>query len=823
MMATLGTVINQERNFKSFSWHGFGLLLISAGALCFEVNLTRLFSVSQFYHFAFMVVSIAVLGFGASGTYLALRKIKPERSELQCLPWLAGGAAISMSAAYLFVNLIPFDSFQIALNPLQILLLLLHYAALSIPFFFCGMIISLMLSHQRRFGGQVYALNLFGSALGCLAAVVLPGWVDGEGVVLLSAVFVLIGGSLFTLGQGRYQMGNHQKMLGKAIFLGCSLLIILFLLGYRLVLGSYPGFFELKLSPYKGLSYALQPPEAHVASSRWNSFSKVDIVSSLSLHALPGLSYRYSGPVPEIQGLFIDGDHLNPILPEESALSFADYLPGAVAYQRHPDAHVLILEPKGGIAIQAALALDADQVTVVEANPLIVEASPGAYQQEAVRLVSSSGRSFLQGVQAAYDIIQMPLTDSYHPVSSGAYGLHEDFRYTVEAVEDMLRALKPDGMLVITRWLQEEPTEWLRTFSIVTTALEGQGLDPNGKVVALRSYNTGTLLVKLTPFQAEEMAQIRKFASERAFDLAFGPELEEEELNRFNVLPEPIYYFTFQRLLASEDREDFYQNYPFDVRPPTDNHPFFGHYFKWSQMNDILTAFGTTWQPFGGAGYLVLLILLALALLLSLGLILLPLLTLKKSGFRLDNRGSLIYFGLIGLGFMLVEVPLIQKFILYLDQPAYAFAAVLFCVLLFSGLGSRYGSRKIPLPMALLALFVLLVLYVFILSPVISATLGYPLHLRLGLSVLLITPLGFLMGVPFPGGLAWIRRQVDGDDAVERRWIAWMWAVNGAASVVASILASLVSLSLGFTETFAIGAGIYGLSWMVAVRNWEKR
>jgi MFS family permease len=120
-------------------------------------------------------------------------------------------------------------------------------------------------------------------------------------------------------------------------------------------------------------------------------------------------------------------------------------------------------------------------------------------------------------------------------------------------------------------------------------------------------------------------------------------------------------------------------------------------------------------------------------------------------------------------------------------------------------------------------LFVLLVLYVFILSPVISATLGYPLHLRLGLSVLLITPLGFLMGVPFPGGLAWIRRQVDGDDAVERRWIAWMWAVNGAASVVASILASLVSLSLGFTETFAIGAGIYGLSWMVAVRNWEKR
>jgi len=820
-MTSSGTVKQPERSFKSLSWHGFGLVLISAAALCFEVNLTRLFSVSQFYHFAFMVVSIAVLGFGASGTYLALRKSNPGRRETEVLPWLAGLAGISMLAAFLFVNSLPFDSFKIALEPSQILVLLAHYAVLSIPFFFCGMIISLMLRQHGQQGGEVYALNLFGSALGCLAAILLPGWVDGEGVVLVSGFLALLGGLFFAL-QSKNKLSRPNYREGNILLLISGLMVPIILLLFRLSTGAYPAFVELKLSPYKGLSYALQPPQAIVASSRWNSFSKVDLVRSPSLHALPGLSFRYSGQVPEVLGLFIDGDNLNPVLPEGSDLPLAGHLPGAVAYQLRPEAISLILEPKGGLDIEAALALEADQLTAVEANPLVIDASPDAYRQLGVRLIESSGRSYLRGARGAYDIVQMSLTDSYHPVSSGAYALGEDFRYTVEAFEDMLLALKPDGVLVITRWLQEEPTEWLRIFALAVTALDAQELDPIERIVALRSYNTGTLLIQPEPFSGEELAQIRDFAENRAFDLVFGPGVTSEDLNRFNVLPEPIYHFTFQRLIESEPRSEFYQDYPFDVRPPTDNHPFFGHYFKWSQLDDILGEFGITWQPFGGAGFLVILILLGLALALSAGLILLPLTVLRKSKQEDQRPLAPYYFGLIGLGFMLVEIPLIQKFILYLDQPAYAFAGVLFGILFFSGLGSRFGVSRIPLKLALPGLLGNLVLYAFFLSPAITATLSFHLIVRLGLAVLMIAPIGFLLGIPFPAGLVWMRHQAGGGDAANRQWIAWMWGVNGAASVVASILASLVSLSLGFTQTFAIGAVLYGLAWVIVLGSSKK-
>ncbi len=797
--------------------------MVSAAALCFEVNLTRLFSVSQFYHFAFMVVSIAVLGFGASGSYLALRKTVPGRLESRALPWLAGGAGLSMLAAYLLVNWVPFDSFRIALQPSQILLLLAQYAVLAIPFLFCGMIIGLMLRQHHRQSGEVYALNLFGSALGCLAAILLPGWVDGEGVVLVSGIFALMGGLLFCLQGGRAGSIINRDRRRVRLFLAGGNLGLFLLIGIRLVSGRYPGTVEMTLSPYKSLSYALQPPQAVLVSSRWNSFSRVDLVRSPSLHALPGLSYRYPGEVPEILGLFIDGDNLNPVLPAESGRDWAGYLPGAIAYQLRPEAKTLILEPKGGLEVEASLALGAAQVTAVEANPLVIAASPGAYQQTGVQLIESSGRSYLHSIRGAYDIIQMPLTDSYHPVSSGAYALGEDYRYTVEAFEDLVLALKPDGMLVITRWLQEDPTEWLRTFALAVTALEAQGLDPHDRVVALRSYNTGTLLLKPTPFRGDELALIRAFAEDRAFDLVFGPGVTPEDLNRFNVLPEPTYNLTFQRLLGSDPRSAFYQEYPFDVRPPTDNHPFFGHYFKWSQIDEILAEFGITWQPFGGAGYLVILILLGLALTLSTGLILLPLIALRKSIPGNPPLPAPVYFGLIGLGFMLVEIPLIQQLILYLDQPTYAFAGVLFGILFFSGMGSRFGARRIPLTIALPGLLGFLGLYALLLSPVISATLGLKLIHRLGLAGLMLAPVGFLLGIPFPAGLAWWGQQPGGVGPANRQWIAWMWGVNGAASVTASILASLVSLSLGFTQTLIIGVVLYGLAWGILLVTSKKR
>jgi len=808
---------NKKASFRTLSWQGAGLILVSAAGLCFEINLTRLFSVAQFYHFAFMVVSIALLGFGASGTFLALRRSARPQKTVGIFPVLAGFSGACMLGAYLLTNSLPFDSFRMAVDPSQAFILSLHYAALASPFFFIGLIISLLLSANPSAGGEVYAVNLLGSAAGCLLAVSLPLLVDGEGVVAVSALMAGMAGILFHLGN----IGVEKKGWMSVISILLIVLAVIpsaAVLGFRFRNGAFPAPFELDISPYKSISYALQYPEASIASSRWNSFSRVDVVESPSLHAVPGLSYRYLDPLPPIDGLFVDGDNLNPVLPADADMAFAEFLPAAAAYRLRPGADALILEPLGGIDVLAALTLGVEKVDVVEENPLIIEASKGVYDRDGVRLLASSGRSYLRGSGRRYDIIQLPLKDSYHPVSSGAYSLGEDYRYTVEAFRDMLSLLEPDGLLVVTRWLQEQPSEWLRTFILAVTPLEEAGADPAGQIAAFRSYNTGTLIIKNSAFTMQELDMLRGFAEEKAFDLVYAPGIREAEINRFNVLPEPVYYQTFLAILGAESRNAFYRNYRFNVRPSTDNYPFFGHYFKWSQVGEIIRTLGTTFQPFGGAGYLVILVIFILALILSALLILLPVLVARGSSLRRGNNRIPLYFGLIGLAFMLVEIPLIQRFILYLDHPAYAFTAVLFCVLLFSGLGSRFGSRKLKASTVLLLLVGLLAVYIFLLPPLIHSTLGFPILARLAATIALIAPIGFLMGIPFPGGLLWMRGISSGMDAADSGMVAWVWGVNGASSVVASILASLLALSFGFTAVFTAGSACYLLAWL-AIRE----
>jgi hypothetical protein len=798
---------------KSFLLEGIGLALVSAGALCFEINLIRLFSVSQFYHFAFMVVSMALLGYGVSGTVLSLIQKEDQDEKESNLPLLAACSGLSMLIAFLIVNHIPFDSFSIIVDPSQLIILFLHYILLSSPFFFSGLMVSLLLRKYDSQSGTVYALNLVGSAVGCLLALVLPLLLDGEGVVASSAGICCIAGLIFLRNDKLVPNRFCGKQTSNLMFNGLTLFLALTPITSRLISGEVPQFFRLNISPYKSLSYAVQSPESRIVSSQWNSISRVDVVKSPSLHSIPGLSYRYLKPLPDIEGLFIDGDNMNAILPPGDPAQFSEYLPFAVTYQLHENPEVLILGPKGGMEIQAAKALGASKITAVEGNPLVISAAEHVYFQNEVNIISSSGRSYLRSNDQKFDILQLPLTDSYHPVSSGAYSLGEDYRYTLEAFEDMLGSLAPGGTLVITRWLQESPSEWLRAFTLAVSALEEIGVEPSTNIIAMRGYNTGTLLVKTTPFEMDEINLVRAFAQEKAFDIVSMPDLSIDEVNQFNILPEPIYYITFNAFLNSENHAEFYDTYPYDVTPPTDNHPFFGHYFKWSQIEEILQSLGETWQPFGGVGYLVILLIFFFALILSTGLIFLPVILKKQERKSTQDKHFPLYFGAIGLAFMLVEIPLIQGFILILDQPAYAMAAVLFGILLFSGIGSHFGVRILSLRTALEILIFILLSYFLLLPNLLNRSLGMSLTARLGITMLLIAPLGFLMGIPFSAGLERIRKKYDKDTTAVRWMVSYIWAVNGASSVISSILASLISLSFGFRITLAVGMVFYTLAF----------
>ncbi len=481
-----------------------------------------------------------------------------------------------------------------------------------------------------------------------------------------------------------------------------------------------------------------------------------------------------------------------------------------------------------------ALAQGHGLVTAVESNPLIVEAVP-SYQDARLVTVVESERSYLQRTDWQYDVILLSLGSSFHPVQSGAYTLGEDYRYTVEAFQDMIEHLTPGGLLVATRWLQDPPSEDLRLFALAVSALEASGGEPRAQIVALRGYNTATVLVKNGVFSPDELAALRQFAASRAYDLSYAPDIQPEETNRYNILPSSTYYQTYMSLLESEPRQAFYDAYEYDVRPPTDDHPFYGHYFKWAQTPQILAAFGRAWLPFGGGGYLVILALLLLAVLLASLLILLPVLVWKRA--RRTARPaaspfllrSLLYFGLLGFAFLFIEIPLLQRFILYLGSPAYAVTAVLFALLLFSGVGSRFSDRcsdrwrgRDDLMLSLGALVLLCLLMPWLLSGLFDWTLGLPLAARLGVTVLALAPLGFLMGMPFPGGLRRLIPEPEPTAAAEpapRGDIPWIWAVNGAASVIAPILAALLALSFGFSTVLRLGALCYAIALLTACRH----
>ncbi|MBI3957292.1 MAG: hypothetical protein HY328_00685 [Chloroflexi bacterium] len=777
---------------------------LAGATLLLESTLLRLLAVAQFYHFAFLVVSLALLGFGASGTLLTVSRRLQEMALDSLLAWAGAGFGMCTALAYLAVNWLPFDSYSIAWEEIQILYFVLFYLALALPFLCSGIGIGAALAASRQRSHQVYAANLIGSAAGALLALLFLRLAGVPGAMLAAGWLGLLPALGFRLRRAA------------AMLLSGGLVVFALLTSWN-VGGNGP--LLLSISPYKGYAYARLYPTAQPIFGRWNAISRVDVLADAGTRLLPGLSYTFPGNPPPQHALAVDAGGTQPISlvgPEE--FTAAAFLPEAVAFALRPAARVLLLEPGGGLGVLQALAGDAAQVTAVVSNPLTrlaVEHSAGRYDIYAhprVEVALESPRVFTRRRAEKYDIVFLPLTDAYRPVTSGAYSLAESYDLTVEAFVDALARLGPDGLLVTTRWLQTPPSESLRLAATLIQALEETGVAEPAEALALyRGVQTITALVQPDGWQAEELARLRAFTQERRFDLVWLPDLQAAETNRYNRLPEPVYFNDVRELLATANRESYYAAYPFAIRPATDDRPFFFHFFTWAQTPQILASLGRTWQPFGGSGYFVLLAFLALALLLSGGLILLPLLLAR--GVHPQGAGPrgrvLLYFALLGLAFLFVEIPLIQRWILLLGHPAYAFTAVVVTLLLFSGIGSLLArERWLPGKVALALLAVMALLTPFAQERLIGASLGLPFGLRLLLAGLGLAPLGFLMGLPFPLGLAWL-------EAGEPALVPWAWAINGCASVIASVLAAIVGLGSGFSAVLLLGAAAYAAAWGV--------
>ncbi len=794
-----------------------GIFLISAAVLLLELALLRIFAVQQFYHFAFMAISLALLGAGASGSLLSIfrRRVSPALLSL--------AFATATVLAFLVINTSPFDSFSIAWDSRQIFYLAIYFLAAAVPFLFAGLLVGGELISAGEEGGvgshRVYGANLMGSASGSLGSLLALAWFGGPGTVILAAILSAFAGLVFTFG-------DKEKLRKSRCTPTTIALSAAFFLGLLALLRA-PTFLEQQLSPYKTLSTLTQALDSRHTVSVSDATARIDVVESPVIHVMPGLSLTSAVILPVQAGLLLDGDGLMPIsrlVPDdEAARLLAANLPLALAYELRPGARTLVLDAGTGQDVLLALASGAPAVTVVEENLQIIDIIRGEYsawtgdlfQDPRVTLVNQMGRVFVgQEHKRTYDLAVLSLTDPHRPVTSGAYSLTEEYAYTVEAVEDYLQILDQDGLLLLTRWLQTPPSESARTFASVATALENSARDPAQHLLAFRTLRTMTIVASVKPYTQFELQKVRVFLQERGFDAVYLPHIQASDLNRFNVLPEPAYSDLFTKLL--NDPLETYAAYRYDIRPATDNRPFFFHYFKWRQAPEILARLGQSWQPFGGSGFFVLVVLLLLLSAAAVLFIVAPLLLhrglsdKKATGIRFWRGRVLLYFAALGLAFLFVEVPLAQHFILILGKPVTALAVVLFSLLLFSGFGS-WTSRRWSLVVALGILVLMVAVYPFLLNHLSDFALNWSPWARFTITILALAPLGFLMGIPFAAGLRVV-------EAHEPALVPWAWAINGSFSVITSVLAVMAALTWGFAAVLWLGAAAYGLALLTFSR-----
>ncbi|MGH9804579.1 MAG: spermidine synthase, partial [Candidatus Acidiferrales bacterium] len=583
------------------------LLLLSSAVLAYQIALMRAFSISLWHHFAYMVISIALLGFGASGTFLALWR-RREQQTAEAFAAFAALFALSLPVSFAVAQRIPFNPFLLLWEPRQLLGLSLYYLVLFVPFFLAATAIGLLLVARAREAPRVYFFNLLGSGLGSLLAVIFLFLVPAERSVLL--IYALAAGAALLVAEALPRLGRAAVVLS---------LVAAF---YAFHLG---GFLAIHPSQYKGLSTALNLPGAEILAQRSSPLGRVDILRSPAFRHAPGLSLVSPALPPPQLGVFIDAESAGAFTAfddRRESVEFLDWTSAAAHFNLHLDSHgrrVLVLGAGGGADVLLALyhgaarpAVGGARVDAVELNPHLIALARREFagftghlfHRPQVSIHFGEARAFLEraarGSPQQFDLIQISLLDSLAASAAGVTALDENYLYTVEALDRATGLLSPDGVLAITRWLKMPPRDSLKLFLTAVAALEARGAtNPGDHLAFVRSWATGTLLIKRSPFTPGEIAALKQFCEERLFDLDYFPGIRPEDANRFNRLDRSYYFEAARDILAGPDRRAaLLRDYPFNLAPATDDRPFFQHFFRWRALPLLLEAYGRQGLPF---------------------------------------------------------------------------------------------------------------------------------------------------------------------------------------------------------------------------------
>ncbi|MDQ3022321.1 MAG: hypothetical protein M3R36_17385 [Bacteroidota bacterium] len=801
------------RSEKIKSSNYIGIFLIALSTLLLEFSLTRVLSVSLWYHFAFMVISVALLGFGVSGVVLSLSKKLNTINTDKILAILSMCYGTSVILSFIIMNKIPFDPFSLLTDSIQFVYLPVYYILITIPFFFAGLVISILLSRFKSEISKLYFFDLIGAGLACIAFVLIIPVVGGNGAVVFVAVIAFLAAIVFSF--------ENYKSLSLASFV---LLIIAFTF-----LINHDERFPINVTANKIYgNYMKDRPDLKV-HSEWNTFSKVDVMIDED-KAADGYNLYLA---------IIDAGNATTNIPNVKSLSPltkpSDASNLAFALKDSAD-KVFIIGSAGGGEILAGLYHNAKNINAVEINGILNNlikndlaywTGPLIKGNKRVNLITDDARSVLSSRRIAYDVIISAHTISASAVSSGAMSMVENYILTKEAVKEYLNHLDKEGVLYISRPETQIP-------KIITTLKEARFENSKG----LENSKTNFIIFRRPPsdFESEKSFLAGVLYKKNGFSFADVMKIREEAgMLNMEILYDPLTTqdSEYKRLIESDNiYEEVNKNSR--LEPATDDKPFFDQNIGFSNLSlqgiketfsqDDKAILALTDKPVAETTLLAILI---QCIVIAGILILLPLKFFKKENssdktlteFSIDKK-YLFYFACLGLGYIVLQICMIQKFTLFLGQPVITLLTVVSTMLLASGVGSlvslKFYKNNLKKLYLIFGIIVILTLTIGILNPYIfNSLVRLELHWRVIISALIIFPLGFFMGMPFPIGMSMIL-------PAEKRFVAFAWAVNGFFSVIGTVSAIILAMMFGFRIVFIIGAVIYLFALILLIGRHKK-
>jgi len=770
----------------------------------------QILSIVQWYHFAYMVISVALLGFGAAGTVVSIfRKVLLANIETILSPLITGTAvAMALVTDVSQISFIRFDSYLLFAEYGHIGKLVITYLLFFIPFFLGALAIGLVFVAYVDEIGKIYFANLLGSAAGGVFALALIWLFFPKQLPALISLLPLFSGIAII---------KKDKLFFHAGFI----LIAAIVITWKLIQPPH-----LALSQYKDLSKTLLLPEAKITLEKSSPFGLIQTITSPALRYAPGLSLVAAKTAKVKTAAFINGDWYGVITDEHlgDTTLMADYTTMALPYVMTPRNHLLILRSGMGIDAMHALNVGAESIAAIEPNSTIVSllknelasVSDSLFYNPKISLHTIEPRTFLLTDTAHYDLITLPLVGTFGG-SAGLYALQEQYIFTKEAFREMWLKLTTQGAVSVSCWMDYPVRNPLKILGTITEVLEELGIkNPKDYIAVARGWATLTFVMTRSPVTKKETANIRNFCQEMMFDPVLLPGLQVEERAFYNRLQDSN-FFGYVDKIFSQERNEFYADYLFNIQPATDNKPYFSQFVRWKSLGYMAGTFGNYSIPFFEIGYVIVVLTLIQVSIVSFVLIILPLFRLRQWGKKNKFR-VILYFGGIGLGYMFVEMVFIQRLILYFGNPVYSVSIVITSLLFFSGIGSYYSKYFLLQRKRLLIIFTiivsLLLLYSFILTPVLQQTVYWQLFYRLLFVSTLMAPLAFCMGVPFPAGLLHLSK-------MNNAQIPWAWGLNGCISVISTVLATIVAVQLGFTWVLLFAALAYMLPFIVQVK-WSQ-